>query len=200
MKTVEWRFESLVVPMIDIEGKLYCTSKGIYTALGVDKKSFSKCFLRHQRDIGAPLGRQNDDLSLGCQNVTLRSFLLANKSFFDIKRVKGDIQLWSSYQMFEFSVRLTSPIATKYRRELWELVERHAQVTYISQDRWEALEARNEELEATVSTLVHQMGIIMQEREAAKTSIDQAASAAGRSLSAFRQTKPFRTNRTIISV
>lgn len=188
MKLVKWKFNSLEVPMIEIEKELYCTSKAICGALNVNLTALTMCYQRNLLEFGSPLDSQN---------VSLREFLKEHKEYLGIKRVKADLNLWSEQQMFLFAVHISSPSSIQFREELWSFIKQHVQVSTVTLDMYRELESRNESLEARLAMQEHMLLEMDARITAIQTPMDQIATHAGKMLCLQKGTKPFRTSKEI---
>lgn len=181
MKLIKWEFNGLIVPMIDIEGDLYCTSKAICSALGVTDNALKQCYRDHGIEIGE---------SLGCLKEPLRSFLYENKIQLDIKRVRTDINIWSEDQMLTFAFHITSDKAIQFRKDLIVMIKQYAKKDTISRDEYEKLQNEFQDLKHTV-------GVLVQSIESAQIPMSKIASESGKLLRIHRDVKAFRTSKPI---
>ena len=51
MKFVEWNFQDLRVPMVELDEVLYCTNKGICGALHIDEDTLRHIYSRHKDEF-----------------------------------------------------------------------------------------------------------------------------------------------------
>ena len=172
MKLVKWQLKNLAVPMVDINGNLYCTSKMLCLALGVTLKHLKNAYSYNKAEIGEPLGAKNQ---------TLRSFLKTHKDDFEIKRVRQDLNLWSEKQMLTFSCHIKSDQCIGFRSEMIDLVISHAKISSVSRQEYEAL--KNE-----LDVIKEQLTYFIQQQEPLK----KIASGAGKLLYMQRHTKKIR--------
>jgi len=184
MKVIKWQFESLEVPMIDIDGNLCCTSKAICSALGVTLNTIKLCYQNHRDEIGNSLEGLND---------TLRDFLYSNKVELGIKRVKSDINIWSEDQMITFACHIKSKKAVQFRKDLITMIKQHAKKDTITLEMYQNLEAKFENLQ-------HSFNVVIQKIEAVQTPMSKIASESGKLLRMQKDVKAFRTNRLIGTV
>lgn len=169
MKLVRWEFMGLHMPMMEDEnGELFCTSKAIYDALGISKDDLDHIVSRHSEEFG----------SLRLTDCQSKEFFQKNKAEFGIQRVRSNMRLWSEDDMLTFAFHSKSTLSLEFRTKLRKFIKQNAKRGYVSQDAFEQLKGQLSELQQ----------LVLQYLPAA----NEAASHAGRSLRAHRETKPLR--------
>lgn len=169
MKLVRWEFMGLHMPMMeDGAGELYCTSKAICEALGVDETMLRSTVCRYPKEFS----------SLSVTNCNAKDFLRQNRTEFGIVRVRNDIRLWSEDDMFSFAFHSKSENSMEYRKRLRQFLKQHATRNYVSREEFNTIKGELRELKE----------ILAQYTPAA----NHAASCAGKALRAQRDTKPLR--------
>ena len=77
MKLVEWCFQNLKVPMVEIKGALYCTNKGLCDALQINDATLRSIYHRH-----------TDEFDSKCVAIcNAIDFFKEHKGDFDLKYV-----------------------------------------------------------------------------------------------------------------
>lgn len=92
--------------MMDIEGELYCTSKAICGALGVHEETLRSIYNRHTKEFAL----------LSVSNCNAKEFLQQNRVEFGVKRVRGDMRLWSEDDMLTFAFHSKSDVSLEFRK------------------------------------------------------------------------------------
>ena len=173
MKHVEWSFQNLSIPMIDIDGTLYCTSQVLADALGVTIG-----------DIRWLYSSRKDEFDGICVSTTNAiNFLQENKHLFGVKYLRGDMRLWSENDMILMAVGARSDKGKAFRKNLVAFIKKHAVLSCVSQEKYDELATQVAELQGQVAKLVE-----------IQPFLEAAASAAGKALQAQKGIKPLRNN------
>lgn len=169
MKLTKWSFAGLEVPMMeDEDGELYCTSKALCGALGVTEGNIRSFYNDNKAEFD----------SLTVSNRHAKEFFREHQSVFELKRIRGNIRIWSEDDMLVFAFFLKTPQAREFRRELRLFIKQQARKDTVSREEFMSLLERVKNMEL--------------EREEALPRFNLAASCAGKTLASFRGTTDFR--------
>lgn len=176
MNLVKWQFRDLEISMVKIVGELYCTSTSLCSALGMTTGQLRNIVYTSKGRL-VPMSVTNRD-----EHQDLLLFLITNGTKLGINKRQphATLKLWSLNQALKIAYRARTDVAEEFIEASIELVKAEATEGYISRDEFKALEERYDRLEQIILN--------------SKTSLELAATAAGRSLQASRATKQFREN------
>lgn len=167
MKLTRWEFMGLHMPMMeDDRGELYCTSKALCEALGINEGTLRSVYERHKEEF------------LSVSICDAKEFLRQNKVEFGIKRIRSDMRLWSEDDMLTFAFHSKSVQSLEYRKQLRQFIKQNAKRGYVSRDAFENLKGE-----------LHEIKEFMQKYMLA---VDESASHVGKALRAQRETKSLR--------
>lgn len=145
MKLVRWEFQGLHMPMMEDEGgELYCTSKAICEALGINEATMRWTYNQHKAEF--------DSLSVGKTNA--KEFFQQNRAEFGIKRVRKDMRLWTEDDMLTFAFHSRSPESLEFRKRLRQFIKQNARRDYVSQEEFESLKGELENMKEMVHSLM----------------------------------------------
>jgi prophage antirepressor-like protein len=169
MKLIRWEFLGLCMPMMEDEsGELYCTSKAICEALGINEHALRMIINRNKKEFG----------SLRVTDRYAKEFFQANKTEFGIERVRSDIRLWSEDDMLTFAFHSKSDDSLEFRQKLRKFIKLNAKRNCVTVEQFEQLKGQFDALCELVKNYI--------------PAANDAASFAGRALRAQRETKPLR--------
>ena len=99
MKLVRWTYNNLHIPMMsDSQGELWCTSRQLCGALGLEPKALRELKRRNIEEFEFLSATENG----------AKEFLKENKTEFGIRRVRQDITLWSEDDMVTVAILATA--------------------------------------------------------------------------------------------
>lgn len=181
MKYFKWTFKNLTVPMVEIEpGHLRCTNMAIASSLGVDIKVLRKVYERHPQ-VFTPLS---------ATECRAKDFLRNHREQFEIKRVRGDIKLWTPRDMLRFARYITSPTSDEFHEHVIDLIEEQAQVGQIALEEYDRLmtranyhEADAEHWRGTAETLTAELNRIQGDFDRVQGDLNRVRSAHGEAMS-----------------
>lgn len=172
VKLVRWEFNELHIPMLHTEQYgMCCTSKALAGALGVTEVALRVVHNRHKTEL--------HPICVTDCNAIL--FLKAHREEFDVSYVRKDMVLWPLRQALVVAHYSKSKIAASFLQASFDLVEQHARTSYITEDKYNALLSRVDQL---------QIALV-----AGQPALDAAASAAGAALRAQRGIRHLRVVR-----
>lgn len=147
MKLTEWSFNGLSMPMIeDNNGTLYCTTKQLAVALGKTEKHIHDLKKLHEDEL----------VGINPDTIGAKGFLSANKEELGIKRVRDNMSLWTEDEMILIAMLSRSTVSKEFRRELVKFVKANARRGYVTNEMFEIVQGRLENLESLVLPLLEQ--------------------------------------------
>lgn len=177
MKLVRWSFQNLHIPMMeDQAGVLYCTSKGLSTALGLSAQDLKNVRFRYKDRIHP----------IPAAKVGATAFLSEHHAEFGLRRVGDDALLWPIREALGVAFFVRTEQAWEFHEAVIDLIEEHANKEYITRKDYDDLEARvNSRVDARINEILSMF------RES-QPALRKTATAIGVALNAQRQTKHLR--------
>ena len=180
MKLVRWEFMGLHMPMMEDEaGELFCTSKALLEALGINKDVVDHIVSRHGKELG----------TLRAENCQSKEFLQKHKVELGILRVRQDMRLWSEDDMLTFAFHAHSDKSLEFRKQLRQFIKANAKRGYVSEEQFNLMRG---ELRTELDAVRSELRAIVDKVSKYGPAADAAASMAGKALRAQRDTKPLR--------
>lgn len=172
MKLVLWEFNELRIPMLCTEQYgMCCTSKALAGSLGITESALRDIHSRHKAELH-PICVANCDAIL---------FLRAHREEFGVNYVRKDMVLWPLRQALVVAHRSNSKVSSAFLQASLDLVEHHARTSYVTEDKYNALLRRVDQLQTAL--------------ELSQPALSTAASAAGSALRAQRDIRHLRVVR-----
>ena len=184
MKLVRWEFQSLHIPMIEMEdGLLVCCGKQLAESLGTTEGA-----LRSLRLI-----RKKSFSNLSVNSIDAKGFLEKHKVEFGIQRLRKDIRIWTEDDMIMAAVLVKSERGDEFRMDLAQFIKKNATRVYIEdikqRDQLIAeLRSENDFMKAHAERVT----ALEAELAEARPYLQQMASAAGKVLQVQTKTKHLR--------
>lgn len=143
MKLVRWEFLGLHMPMMeDDNGELYCTSKAICDALGIDKHTMEMIVSRNKDEFGS-LRLTNCGSKDGGLRVT--DCYSKDLSVSDCNASEDD--------MLTFAFHSKSPQSLEFRKQLRRFIKQNATQGYVTQAQFDELKGHMHSLMELVAML-----------------------------------------------
>jgi hypothetical protein len=122
--------EGIYFPMMEgSNGELFTTGQAIQSALGLSKQSFQSIYKRNKIEFD----------SLRATFCCPKEFLREHKGLFGIKRVRADINIWSSDDMLTFAFHAKTPESLDFRVSLRKFIKEYSKRHYVTKAQYDQL-------------------------------------------------------------